>query len=92
MNLQTQALFALCILPLCAPGGASAQEDKWGKPVDLKLLIPPVPPVVPLTRNYQLNPGTVGGAQTPYGAAPLENPSAPSTQAAPGIKLSIPTR
>jgi hypothetical protein len=89
MNLPRQALLALCILPLCAPYGASAQEDKWGKPVDLKLLIPPVPPVVPLPRNYQLNPGTVGGTQTPY-TSPLQNSS--SAPPAPGIKLTIPTR
>jgi hypothetical protein len=93
MNLPTQALFVLCILPLCAPGGASAQEDnKWGKPVDLKALIPPLPPIVPMPRNYQLNPGTVGGTQTPYTATPLENPGVSSTQGAPGIRLSIPTR
>ena len=91
MNLPTQALLALCILPLCAPGGASAQEDKWGKPVDLKLLIPPIPPVVPLPRNYQLNPNTGGGSQS-YSNGPLENPNAPTTQSAPGIKLSIPSR
>jgi hypothetical protein len=89
MNLPRRALIALCIVPLCAPGGASAQEDKWGKPIDLKLLIPPV---VPMPRNYQLNPGTVGGTQSPYAAAPLQNPASSSTQATPGIKLTIPTR
>jgi len=34
MNLPTQALLALCIVPLCAPSGASMQEDKWGKPME----------------------------------------------------------
>jgi hypothetical protein len=91
MNLPTRVLLALCVMPLCAHGGASAQEDnKWGKPVDLKLLIPPV---VPIPRNYQLNPGTVGETRTPYSTlTPLQNPAVSSPQGAPGIKLTIPTR
>jgi hypothetical protein len=89
MKFLTQALLALCMVPFCAPSGASAQEDKWGKPVDLKLLVPPLPPVVPLPRNYQLNPGSVGGTQT---TAPLQSPGSSATQPAPGIKLSIPSR
>jgi hypothetical protein len=92
MNLPTRVLLALCLVALCAPGGASAQENKWDKPVDLKLLIPPVPPVLPIPRDFQLNPGTVGGTQTPYTPAPLQNPGASSAQPAPGIRLSIPTR
>lgn len=92
MNIPTQALLAFCILPLCG-GGVAAQEDKWGgKPIDFKVLVPPLPPVVPLPRDYQLKPGAVGGTQTPSSIAPLENPAAPGTQASPGIRLSIPTR
>jgi len=94
MNLPTQALFALCILPLCAPGVASAQEDKWGKPVDLKLLIP---------RSFRCRaiassiPARSAGRRRHM--APLRwkiraypRRKQPPTQAAPGIKLSIPTR
>ncbi len=91
MKLARQALLALCIAPLCASGGASAQQDKWDKPVDLKVFVPPLPPVVPVPRNYQLNPGSVGATQTPAGGA-FQNPSSSSTQTAPGIRLSIPTR
>jgi hypothetical protein len=86
MNLPRHALLALCIVLPCAPGAAFAQEDK---PVDLK---PLVPPVFPLPPNSRLNPGTVGGAQTPYTTAPLQNPSSSSTQPAPGLRLSVPSR
>ena len=61
MNRPTQALLALCIVPLCVASGALAQEDKWGdKPVDLKGLIAPVRPLVPvpLPRDYQFNSGS----------------------------------
>jgi hypothetical protein len=90
MSLPRLALLALCMMPLCVPGGVSAQEDKWGKPVDLKQLIPPLPPIVPMPRNYDLSPGTVGGrADAP---APLQSPGLPATQSAPGIRFSIPSR
>lgn len=90
MNFPRPAPLAFCIVLLCAPCGASAQEDKWDKPLDLK---PLVPPVFPLPPNSRLNPGTVGGTQTPYSTAPLlQNPGTSSTQPAPGIKLSIPSR
>jgi hypothetical protein len=90
MNLP-KLLLALCMLPLCVPGGASAQVDKekWGAPIDLKQLLPPV---VPVPRNYQLTPGAVGETQGPNTFTPLQNPAQSSPQAAPGIKLTIPTR
>jgi hypothetical protein len=92
MNLPSWALLALCIVPLCAPGGASAQEDKWGKPIDLKQFVPPLPPVVPLPRNYDLNPGAVGGAQGTNATGPFQSPAASSATTTPGIKFSIPAR
>jgi hypothetical protein len=83
------SLLALCMALFGAigSGGASAQ-DKPDKPIDLKPLIPPV--FSPLPPNSQLNPGTVGGATTPYTTAPLQNPT--QSQPVPGIRLSIPTR
>ena len=92
MNRPTQAWLALCIVPLCVASGASAQEDKWGdKPVDLKALIAPVRPLVPvpLPRDYQFNSGSIGGSQAP--AAPLQSPGS-SGQSAPGFRLTIPAR
>jgi hypothetical protein len=89
MNLPRFALLAFCIVPACAPGGAFAQANQWDKPVDLK---PLVPPVVPLPPNSRLNPGTVGGSQTPYTTAPLQNPNFAPTEPAPGIRLTIPSR
>jgi hypothetical protein len=93
MNLPSWALLSLCIVPLCASGDASAQEDsKWGKPIDLKQFVPPLPPVVPLPRNYDLNPGSVGGSQGSNASSPFQSPASSSTQTAPGIKLTIPSR
>jgi hypothetical protein len=87
MNLPRHALLAVCIALLCATGGASAQDNKPDKPVDLKPLVPPVFPIPP---NSQLTPGSVGGSQTPYTTAPLQSPGPSSTQSTPGIRLTIP--
>jgi hypothetical protein len=89
MNPHRFALLALCILLPCAPQGALAQANQWDKPVDLK---PLVPPVVPLPPNSRLNPATVGGYQSPYTTAPLQNPNLSPSDPAPGIRLTIPAR
>jgi hypothetical protein len=95
MNYSRYALLALCILLPLAPRGAFAQANhfaqanQWDKPVDLKSL---VPPVVPLPPSSRLNPGTVGGTQTPYTTAPLQNPNLSPTDPAPGLRLTIPSR
>jgi hypothetical protein len=89
MNLSKQALLAFCIMLPCASGAAFAQANQWDKPLDFKQL---VPPVVPLPPNSRLNPGTVGGYQTPYTTAPLQNPNLSPTDPAPGIRLTIPAR
>jgi len=83
-----QFLLCIALLGSVSSANAQAQEDKWRK--DLKPLIPPV---VPLPPNSQLNPGTVGGASTPYTTAPLQTPSTQApTQPAPGLRLTIPSR
>jgi hypothetical protein len=89
MNVSGPALLALGIVLLGAPDGALAQANQWDKPVDLK---PMVPPVVPLPPNSRLNLGTVGGYQTPYTTAPLQNPNLAPNDPAPGIRLTIPAR
>ena len=89
MSLSRPALLAFCILLPLAPGGAFAQANQWDKPVDLK---PLVPPVVPLPPNARINPGSVGGTQTPYTTAPLQSPNLSPTDPAPGIRLTIPAR
>ena len=94
MKLPRQTLLALCIASLLVPGaalaqaqgGAPAQDDKWGKPIDLKELIPPVK-VLPIPRDFELTPGSLGGTAT---TSPLQNPT--SNQQSPGIRLTIPTR
>jgi hypothetical protein len=88
MNLPKQALLAFCVLPLAA-APAWAQANQYDKPVDLKGL---VTPVVPLPPTAKINPGTVGGNQTPYTTAPLQKPDFRSSDPAPGFKLTIPTR
>jgi hypothetical protein len=89
MNLPRHALLAICIMLPCAPGGALAQANQWDKPVDLKQL---VPPIVPLPPSSRLNPGSVGGNQTPYTTAPLQSPNLSPTEPAPGFRLTIPAR
>jgi hypothetical protein len=88
MSFSKQALLALCILPLAA-ASARAQTNQYDKPVDLKGL---VTPVVPLPPTAKINPGTVGGYQTPYTTAPLQKPDFSNSDPAPGFKLTIPTR
>lgn len=87
LSARVIALFGIVLLGLFAAGSAVAQEDKW-----LKDLKPLVPPVVPLPPNSQVNPGPVGGTQTPYTTAPLQSPTQSPSPAAPGLKLSIPSR
>ena len=87
MHLLKHILLASCIIVSCAAGGASAQQDKYDKPVDLK---PIVPPVFPLPPSSQINPRSFGGNQTPYTTAPLQKSDAPTTQQTPGIRFTIP--
>ena len=86
MKLSRFALLWLWAWPLWATTGAFAQADKWDKPVDLKPLVP----VFPLPPASKLNPCSVGGTQTPYTTAPLQNPDSSATQSAPGFRLSLP--
>ena len=68
---------------------AQDKDAKWDNPWDIKPLVPPgfvLPP------NSQLSSGALGTTQTPYSATPLQSPSSSSSQQAPGIKLTIPTR
>jgi len=85
MSLSSPLLAALFMLALATPG--SAQVDRYDKPFDFKPLLPPVLP--PLPPKSTLESGSVGGAQTPYTTAPLQNPTAP-TQSSPGVRFSIP--
>jgi len=81
-------LLGIVLMGAIASGAAQAQEDKWRQ--DLK---PLVPPVIQLPPDSQLTPGSVGGAQTPYTSAPLQqSPTQSPTQPAPGLRLSIPSR
>jgi hypothetical protein len=87
MGLPKLALLVLGVVLLSADASAQ-QDERWKQ--DFKTF---VPPIVPLPPNSQLNPGNVGGYQTPYTTAPLQpSPTQPTQPAAPGLKLSIPTR
>ncbi len=86
----TTALLAFCILA-AAPGGAFAQQPDsgWGKPSDLKPLLPPVlPPVIPPNSLLTTGPA-LGDGLSPYASGPLNDPS--RSQATPGLRLTIPT-
>ena len=91
MSLPRHTLLVSCTLLLgtIAPSGAFAQADKFDKPIDLK---PLVPPVFQLPPNAQMNPGPVGGTQTPYSGSPPPGFNQTPTQPTPGIKLFVPTR
>ena len=65
---------------------AAQQTDK---PFDFKPLLPPVVPVPP---NSAVTSGSVGGTQNPYTTAPLQSPTQAPTQAAPGMRLTFPSR
>jgi hypothetical protein len=91
MSLSKAALLAPCIILLAAaaPSPAVAQANDYGKPVDLKPMLPPVlPPLLP--PNSLLTPGPAfGDSVNPYGT-PLNDPT--RSQATPGLRLTIPTR
>ncbi len=90
MILPKLVLSALCFVLVCASGErASAQADKYEKPVDLK---PLVPPVFPLPPQSQINPGTVSGTRPLDRNVPLQSPDLSSTPPPPGFRLSIPSR
>jgi hypothetical protein len=93
MSLPRYAPFAVCFA-LFAATGASAQQpdDKWGsiKPLDLKPLIAPLPPVLPVPKDMQFSTGTAGTSQTFQ--SPMQNPNMPATQSGAGLKFSIPTK
>ena len=82
-----QSALCIALLGAVSSANAQAQEDRWRQ--DLKPLIPPI---VPLPPNSQLNPGSVGGTQTPYTTAPLQNPNLSPSESSPGIRLTIPSR
>ena len=87
MGLAKPSLLVLGVV-LMSAGASAQQDDKWKQ--DFKAM---VPPVMPLPPNSQLNPGNVGGTQAPYTTAPLlQSPTQPTQPAAPGLKLSIPSR
>ncbi len=91
MSLPRISPLVLCTVMLGSilSGGAYAQANKDDKPIDFKPLIPPIIP--PLPPNSQLNPGTLGGSQTPYTTAPLYD-ATPPAQSAPGLRFTIPSR
>jgi hypothetical protein len=96
MGLPKHSPFAPCVILFgailsasLAPGAAYAQEQHEQKPFDFKPLIPPIFPVPP---QSQVQSGSVGGSQTPYTTAPLQDTKQAPTQSAPGIRLSIPTK
>ena len=90
MKLPSNLLLASAIAIMIggATVGVNAQQTT-DKPFDFKPLLPPLVPVPP---NSSVTSGAVGGTQNPYTTAPLQSPTQGSTQPAPGMRFSIPTR
>lgn len=93
MTLRTSLLALGALACACVPAlaqTATGGESAWGKPADLKPLLPPIiPPVLP--PNSVLTPGSLGGeAPSPYSA----NPGYDAARAAPapGLRITIPAR
>jgi hypothetical protein len=80
-------ILSLVVFGVTAPANVSAQQTD--KPFDFKPLLPPVVPVPP---NSAVTSGSVGGTQNPYTTAPLQSPTQAPTQAAPGMRLTFPSR
>ena len=90
----SKAVLGLCVLLLGAAAdraGAQSQSDYWGKPADLKPLLPPVIPPPLLPPHSTLTPGSLGG-ETPSSYSPNSAYDAARSAPAPGLRLTIPTR
>ena len=92
MSLPKIALLALCVvLPGASAASPPSQSDYWGKPADLKPLLPPIipPPLVP--PHSTLTPGSLSG-DTSSSYSPNSAYDARRSAPAPGQRLTIPTR
>ncbi|HKS62527.1 MAG TPA: hypothetical protein VJT13_12555 [Xanthobacteraceae bacterium] len=90
----SRAVFALCVLLLGTAAdraGAQSQSDPWGKPADLKPLLPPIIPPPLLPPHSTLTPGSLGG-DTLSPSSPNSAYDAARSAPAPGLRLTIPTR
>ena len=94
MSLPKVLLFALCALALGASADracAQSQSDYWGKPADLKPLLPPIIPPPLLPPRSSINAGSLGG-EAPSSYPPNPAYDAQRSAPAPGLRLTIPTR
>jgi hypothetical protein len=77
--------FGVTLLVSATSASAQSQFDPWGKPADLKPIVPIIPPLLP--PNSTITSGPAGGSQV---QTPLFDPT--KDQATPGLRLTIPTR
>ena len=88
MGVPKAVLLAVLLLGVSSPALAQANKSDY-RQLDLKPLLPPV--LSPLPSNSALTPGAVGtGAQSPHSSSLYDSPS--TSQPAPGLRFSIPTR
>ena len=87
MTRRNAVLLAFGVTLLVSATGALAQSqfDPWGKPADLKPMIPIIPPLLPPNSTITSGPAGTSQVQTP-----LFDPT--KDQATPGLRLTIPTR
>ena len=94
MSLPKGPLLAFCVVLLASAASdarAQSQSDYWGKPADLKPLLPPIIPPPLLPPHSTLTPGSLGGdAPSSYSSNPAYD--AARSAPAPGLRLTIPSR
>jgi len=92
MSLRLLSFALAAVLLGVSAGGAAAQsQSDWGKPADLKPLLPPIIPPPLLPPHSTLTPGSLGGdTLSPY--SPNSPYDAARSAPAPGLRLTIPTR
>ena len=91
LRLLSFALAAV-LLGVSAEGAAAqSQSDYWGKPADLKPLLPPVIPPPLLPPHSTLTPGSLSGDAS-SSSFPNSAYDAQRSAPAPGLRLTIPTR
>jgi hypothetical protein len=94
MSLPKLTPLALCVVVLGVSADSAlgqTQSDYWGKPADLKPLLPPIIPPPLLPPHSTLTPGSLGG-DAPSSYSPNSAYDAARSAPAPGLRLTIPTR
>ena len=94
MSLPKLPLLTFGLVLLASAAGdarAQSQSDYWGKPADLKPLLPPIIPPPLLPPPPPLPPGYLSGDR-PSSYSPNSAYDSQRSAPAPGLRLTIPSR